>query len=297
MASKLTVIVPTVCSEARSRSLMQAIASAHESARPAPTVLVVANGPQVCESVYARLQALPMVQTLRLDVGSLPGALLEGRKHVQTEFFAFLDDDDVLLPGSSDLRLQALQDATVDVALVNGYRESSGTRSLMQPNMEGIESEPLRTLLEANWFASCAAVFRSASIGVEMFENPQPFAEWTWLAYRLILAGRRFRAIEAAGYVIHDTPASLSKSSRYFESYISLFDRMLAEKPPAWARRRIVEKRCAAFHDLSNSALLAGAHRKALALHLRSLASPAGLRYFLFGRKVLLDALKSVARR
>ena len=224
----LTIVIPTVCSEARANSLLRAIESARSSSKEPLIVLVVANGPQVSDGLYAGIEKLPDVTCLRLPDGSLPLALLAGRSHVNTEFFSFLDDDDELLPGSSDARLEVLrEDPTADVSVLNGYREIAGSLTLMNPNMQGIDDAPLKMILKRNWFASCSSVFRTATVGVEMFEAPQAYAEWTWLALRLSLMNRKFVAIDSPGYVVHDTPLSLSKSRRYVESYVGLFDRML----------------------------------------------------------------------
>jgi hypothetical protein len=294
----LTIIIPTVCSEARGHLLMRAIASARASSQRPPHLLVVANGPLVSERIYAQLQKMPEVRTLRLRLGSAPHAVLEGRKLVGTNYFGFLDDDDELLPGSSDSRLEVLQqNMGTDAVVMNGYREIAGQRQLMHPHLRGIEEQPLRALLDFNWLASCAALFRTATVGADMFESPQKYAEWTWLAYRLALAERRFKSIDNPGYVIHDTPASLSKSSSYFEAYVELFDRMLSERPPAWAKRRIIQKRCATLHDLSEQALRLGNWRQALILHMRSIASPSGLKYFLYGRKIVSAAAGSIGSR
>jgi len=294
MAPILTIIIPTVCSEERAATLLRAIESALASATQESIVLVVANGPRVSEGLFRQLQDMPRVQSLRLETGSSPNAVIEGRKLIATEFFGFLDDDDELLQGASELRLQQLQqDASVDIAVINGYREVGGTLNLMMPTLQGIASEPLRTLLDANWLASCAALFRTRTVGVEVFLDPQPLAEWTWLAYRLALLKMRFCPIEEPGYVIHDTPSSLSKTQRYVESYIGLFDRMLSENPPAWASRKIVQKRCNALHDLSYRALQRGDYRQAWRLHIQSLNAVSGLKYFFFGRKIFVGAVRS----
>jgi hypothetical protein len=287
MSAVLTIIIPTVCSEQRRASLLRAIASALASTPQESLVLVVANGPWVSDRLYEELRDLPRVQSVRLEKGSLPNAMIAGRKLVETEFFGFLDDDDELLVDASELRLKQLQAQTdADVAVINGFRELAGRRELLVPTLRDVAAEPLRTLLQANWLASCAALFRSSAVGLDVFLHPQPLAEWTWLAFRLALLKKRLCVVELPGYVIHDTPASLSKSQAYLEGYVSLFDRMLTEQIPRWARLRILQKRCDTLHQLADRALQAGSYGAAWRFHVKSLGSHVGLKYFLFGRKI-----------
>jgi hypothetical protein len=297
MAKVLTTIIPTVCSEQRRDSLLRAIDSALASTAQESLVLVVANGPRVSDLLFQEIQRLQCVKSIRLEAGSLPNAMIEGRKLVETEFFCFLDDDDELLPGASELRLQQLQrNVHADVAVINGFRQVGGLREPHMSSLHGVADDPLRTLLEANWLASCAGLYRAHTIGVEVFLDPQPLAEWTWLAYRLALLEKRFCVVDEPGYVIHDTPSSLSKAQGYLEGYISLFDRMLNEQPPAWAKRRIVQKRCDTLHSLAERALLSGEYGQAWRFHAQSMAALGGLKYFLFGRKILKGALFAQAR-
>ena len=299
MSAQLTIIIPTVCTRTRSAGLMRAIASAKASAPPGKvTVLVVANGHGVDDELLDSIHDLPGVHTLRLEEGSLPKAQLAGRREVRTPFFAFLDDDDELLPGSSLQRLKAIEDdEQTDLAITNGWREMAGERHTMHDNLGDITADPLRALLTCNWLASCAAAFRTAGVGVEFFEESQPYAEWTWLAFRLCLAGKRVAVIDQPGYVIHDTPGSLSKTRAYRRSYLELFDRMLAANPPSWAREMVLRKRSAALHDLAVQSLAEGSITEAWNLHLGSL-SPwrFGRRYFWFGRRLVIGQVKALAR-
>jgi hypothetical protein len=273
-------------------SLLRAIESACKSA-PDVAVLVVANGLGVVNEILLDVSRLPRVSVLHREQGSLPMALLAGRAAVATPFFAFLDDDDELLPDSSTRRLAVLAARPeADLCICNGWRDVAGHREPIHPSLHGVADEPLRTVLTRNWLASCAAVFRSATVGVSYFEQPQPYAEWTWLAYRLSLAGKQVAVVDEPGYVIHDTPGSLSKTSAYEKAYLELYDRMLGASPPAWAREMILMKRSAGLHDLAGRALAAGQLREAWRHHMQSLRPWwHGRRYWLFSRKFLSAAL------
>jgi len=232
------------------------------------------------------------VRVLRQAAGSLPLAVAFGRAAVQTPFFAFLDDDDELLPGALDRRLDVMvADPTVSVVVSNGYKEVSGNLVAMHPDMKGIFDDPLLRLLERNWLASCAGLYRSLTIGDHFFQQSHGYAEWTWLAFKMCAAGVRVRSIESMDYVVHDTPSSLSKLQAYDESYVLLFERMLEHDLPSLARNRIIQKRCAAYHHLSEKALERKELRAALILHCKSLYPPFGLRYIPFTRHVVRAAI------
>jgi hypothetical protein len=140
-------------------------------------------------------------------------------------------------------------------------------------------------------------LFRTSTVGEDFFLKPHGYAEWTWLGFQLCAAGLQFRAIESKDYIVHDTPMSLSKSVAYYQSYITLFNRMLAHGAPAWAQERILQKRCAAYHYLSVRALVAGQLKEAAALHIRSLYPFHGLRYAPYGRHILAEAFLSMVRQ
>lgn len=291
-ACLLTIVIPTTCSIARGPCLLRAIDSVKRATDLPVRVLVIANGPAVSTVVLEKVRERPEVVVLRQDEGSYPKAVALGRMNVYTKFFGVLDDDDEFMPGALGRRIDVLlKDLDADVAVSNGMREIAGVLSPMHPGLSGIEENPLRALLHANFLASCAAVFRSGSVGPEFFQQPQGYAEWTWLGFKLCIAGRKFRPIDAYDYIVHDTPASLSKSAAYHRSYVSLYDRMLSNSLPTWARRRIHAKRCAAYHELSVRALDRGEISESLSMHWRSLRPPHGLRYFLYGRHIAKRAL------
>ncbi len=290
----ITILIPSVCSEARHASLVRAIASAQGAASQPIRVVVVANGPSVSDSaVQAARQYGADVQ--RLAEGSLPKALAHARALVTTEFFGFLDDDDELLEGALDRRLEALhQDPKVDVAVSNGVRDLGGERQRCLPSLAGVADEPLRALLHQNWLASCAGLFRASRVGTEYFAKPHRYAEWTALAFQLCMTGRRVACVDSLDYVIHDTLGSLSKSEGFVRSYVELYEQMLQPETPAWAKAIIRSKRGAALHDLSVRALEAGRLAEAMLFHLRSLGTLEGLRYFSYGRHIARRVLAGI---
>jgi glycosyltransferase involved in cell wall biosynthesis len=288
---EVTVIIPTTCSAERHESLLRAVASAHAACSMPIVVLVVVNGAQVDALALAALTE-QLVQVERLQEGSLPKALARGRALVSTAFFGFLDDDDELLPGALDRRLELMRaDPALGLVVSNGWRQMSESRRPSVRSLQGVDKEPLRRLLYNNWLASCAGLYRSSMVTESFFDKPHGFGEWTWLAYRLCLAGVRVGTVHQHDFLIHDTPGSLSKTAAYHRSYLALFDRMLVERPPAWARREILAKRSATLHDLAVRSLEEGRVGEALDLHLRSLGNLRGLRYIGFTRRILARAM------
>ncbi len=290
-ASLITIVIPTTCSADRHESLLRAVQSAHAASCQPIAVLVVVNGSRVDADTLAELTEQP-VTIDRQREGSLPKALARGRSLVQTPFFGFLDDDDELLPGALDSRLALmLADPRLGLVVSNGYRELQGKRSSAVPSLEGVDREPLRQLLSNNWLASCAGLYRTSMVSGAYFQQIHAFAEWTWLGYRLCLAGTLVGVVREHGFVVHDTPGSLSKSAGYQRSYVALLDRMLAENPPRWARKALLAKRSAALHDLSAKALQDGELVVSWQLHLRSLGGLHGWRYLPYTRHLVWQAL------
>ena len=239
MSTLATVIVPTLAIEAcDSLPAPCAACGARPGTRPAAHHVVV-NGQRYDPALLAWLEAQPVTVT-RLQQGSAPLAQLEGRRLVETGYFGYLDDDDEYLPGSLDERLSALQsDPDSDLVVCNGWRARDGHDEPAFNYLAESPADPLRALLRENWLASCGVLFRTATVDVSYFEDPMPYLEWTWLAWRLAVDGRRIRVSETPGFRIHDTGGSASKSTEYADAQIELYERMLADAPPSDVARMV----------------------------------------------------------
>ena len=260
MSARSTVIVPTLADSSRADSLRRALDSLWTSTTdPASLrIHVVVNGQRHDPAVLEWLKAQPVTLT-QLQLGSAPLARLEGRRLVETDYFGYLDDDDEYLPGSLDERVLALEsDRDSDLLVCNGWELRQSRDQLLFHQLTQLRVDPLRALLRENWLASGGSLFRTATVGVTYFEDPMPYFEWTWLAWRLAIDGRRIRVSETPGFRIHDTPGSASKSSEYAAANIELFERMLADEPPSDVARIVSGRLQAQWAQRSASRLASG---------------------------------------
>lgn len=282
----VAVIIPTTCEAKRWASLQRAISSARDQAATV-TVIVVVNGARFDEAHYRTLQQDPRLTVVYREEGSAPLAQRFGRSLVEEEFFAFLDDDDEYLPQALWQRYQPfLTDASLAFVASNGFRHVGGTDTLVVRDSAAIEADPLAALARENWLASCGGLFRTASVAASYFDDPVPFLEWTYLAYKLGL-DLKMRFVDVATFRIHDTPASLSKSVAYREAELAVLSRIDALRLPPHVRRMIRRKRGRVFHDLSWQARCEGRLGAAWRCHLQSLVLPEGWRYLGYSRKLL----------
>src|SRR6185295_1279548 len=96
------------------------------------------------------------VELVRLEAADFPAALRAGRVRVRSPYFAELDDDDELLPGALATRVAAMEaHPDVDVVVTRGYVDHQGRRELNLRDLEGLQADPLRSLLDQNWLAPC----------------------------------------------------------------------------------------------------------------------------------------------
>lgn len=293
MQTRATVIIPTLCNSVRAEALLRAIHSVGEASSAPVGLLICINGRHVDESLADRVAKQPGVRCLRLIEGSLPMAISAGRRSIQTEYFAFLDDDDELLPGSIDRSLAVFSmDETVDVVASNGYRQTSVGQSVVLTDCKQLEVDLLSGLFVANWLASCGGLYRTASVAAEYFDTLPKLAEWTWLAFTLAMSGKHIRILDEPGYIIHDTPNSLSKDPKYGGGFIKLYERMLEMQPPPHICQIIRERISSTHHDLSVEMLERSRLREAIRMHLLSLRTLRGLRYLTFTRHLLIAAMR-----
>jgi glycosyltransferase involved in cell wall biosynthesis len=286
---QVSVIIPTAASRQRAGSLKRAIESIRNSSRTPVQVIVVANGPSCDPGVCAWLKAQPDVKFDHQQTGSAPLATLRGRQLVRTEYFSTLDDDDEYIEGATDDKLRVMQaDPTLDLVVADGFRHLDGVDIPMYPLLSEAARQPLHTLMRFNWLHNCNALYRSATVGAAFFEDSHPYGEWTWLAFKLMMANRRVGTLCKPTFRYFDTANSLSKSEAYRNAYLSLFERMLALSPPAVIARQLRRKMSSAWHDASMAALHKGHRLKAWQCHCKSLLLPGGLRYLASSRHFLV---------
>ena len=288
-AVSITIIIPTLCEAARRDALLRAIASIQAAGAAPVRILVVVNGQRFDAGLLAALRARGDIDVLQIAEGSATRAQLAGRKAVATAFFSFLDDDDEYLPGALDLRLDLLRaHPQADVAVTNGYLTHGGSDELLYSRLDKVGADPLAELFQQNWLASCNNLMRSASVTVAHFEAALPYMEWTWLAFRLALEGKRPVVSNVPTFRYHNTPGSLSKSASYLSSRVALYEHMLALAPPAAIRTTLKRRLCSAWHEISVAEQQDGRRRAALHAHLMSMSRHwSGLKFLPFSRHLL----------
>ena len=281
----LSVIIPTTASSERGALLRRAIKSVvDEGALP----IVVVNGSRFDPRLRQDLAATASIKCLYREEGSLPGALLEGRNSVTTEFFAVLDDDDEFMPGAFKARLRPFrQDSNIDVVVTGGYRRRDGQLSLYHDDIEVFQKDPLQGLMDFNWLASAAGTYRTERVQSKFFEHLPRYLEWTCLAVRLALE-RNIKLIKEPTYICSaDSPGSLSKSKEYIVCQPVAVARMLDAPVPPAIRRQLRKKYAAALHVVATLMLRDGNRACAWRYHLKSLRHGGLLRYALFTRHLL----------
>ena len=290
--SDVSIIMPTLAGRERATSLFRAIDTvvSQQGVRGIP--LVVVNGDSGAPEVLEHLRRRSDIRLTTREEASLPGALRAGRAMVDTPYFAVLDDDDQLLPGALQTRLEILKSASgPDVAVTSGFLERSGRRELNIVDFQRIQADPLRMLLVQHWLPPCAGFFRTSAVTADFFEAIPRYREWTYLAIRLALGLRISFAARPTFVYSFDTPGSLSKSRAYCLGGPSALARMLELELPADVRAALRVRLAGDLHSASVTELEDGNYRAAWRWHLKSLAQPSGWRYLPHARHLLIGSL------
>ena len=287
-STNVTVIIPTIAVKEKEHLLRRAIDSIRRSATEQVRIITVVNGGRADPGICQWLKSQPDIQYERVATPSLPLAILRGRELVQTPFFSMLDDDDEYLIGGTDMKLSAFAScAEADIVITSGLRRSGEIDEPALASIELVPLAPLPSLFESNWLSSCNALYRSSSFPPSFFADTHPYAEWTWLAFKLALAGKQLVAINQPTFRSHDTPGSLSKSEPYYVAYQALYRRMLDLNPPIDIVRTIRVRMSADWHHQSFRALSRGDRLDAIVCHVRSLMLPGGLRFLTYTRRLV----------
>ena len=184
--AKVTVIIPTMATIERAELLKRAIRSIRVSSVSPILILAVVNGDRKDQGTCEWLQSQADIQFEYNATPSAPAAVCRGRELVQTEYFSTLDDDDEYLGLATDEKLKTMTlDVATDIVVTNGFRHKNGMDTMFYDNMDAIKSDPLASLMKGTWLHNCNALYRTASVETEYFQDSHPYGEWTWLAFKL----------------------------------------------------------------------------------------------------------------
>ncbi len=279
------VLIVSLCAAERAAAIRRAIGTALAQEGVRARVTIVVNGQRFDRELFEALQREPGVRVLYQSEPSIFLARRYAREQVGAAFFAFLDDDDQLLPGALATRVQALaSDPAADVVVTDGYLSEGGSESTILGDIAAIRHDPLHSLMRSNWLATASALFRTRTVPAEYFDTTIRSNDMTYLAFCLAL-GKRVVFSGTPTYRKTYSPDSISLTEDWALPALATLEKMLTFSMPASVRRCLRRKCASAAHEISNIHYRRGEAGPAWRYHLRSLAEPSGLiRYALHTR-------------
>lgn len=287
--SEVTVVVPT---RGRPDHLAEALESV--AGERAAEVIVLEDGTRHVEEAMVRGARL-----IRLPYVGRAGARNLGVEAARTPYVAFLDADDVSLPGRFERQVEALE-AAPQAVLCFGRVEAIDSDSRPIPKQTATESERVERLFERGLtyesmlvdcpvYTSSTMVRRDAFLAVGGYDRRFDGYEDLDLYLRLARA-RRIVYCPGDPVARHRRHAGNTPSDHLYACALRLAEAHLAEASPSPdARRRLLERRVDSLWGLGD---FRGARRSALEA-LR--AEPALLRDARFAKRLAASALPSEA--
>ncbi|MDN5848812.1 MAG: glycosyltransferase family 2 protein [Nitrococcus sp.] len=163
------MIVPTIGT--RIPQLKRALESALEQRNCSTYINVVINGNRYDRNLEKFLSFDRRITLSYLRQPSVSQARSLGVRKTNTEFFAFLDDDDELLPHALETRLDVLQDLTLDLVVTDGFYKTVADLTPFMEHPPHPANDLALAILRENWLASAGALFRSGRIEEKAFYN------------------------------------------------------------------------------------------------------------------------------
>ena len=288
-----TVVIASLCNDARGELLKRACGSVRAMAGDYEySIIVVANGPRVSSSVLDWLATRSDIRVIRLRSGSHPLARRVGAEMADSEFLAFLDDDDELMPNTLERKIAHFrQHSEIDVLVTDGLRVSGTTVTRIFPPPEARSADLVETMMHAGWGA-CALTLRAQNIDLSALDAEFRHMEWTLTAFEL---ARRYQFgfLDEPTYRYYETtPDSLSKSAEHNLAAPEVWRRLskgYAGTRYAAAVRRRYGTEC---HNASWEYARQGRMRDAWRLHAESLQSPGGVAFVPFSAKLLFASMR-----
>lgn len=294
----ITVVMATGCTAQRAATIKRALDSLRAQSGVRVQPLLIVNGQRYSPPLLESLKADPWLRVHYEEQGGYARALGIGRSLVSSEFFSFLDDDDEYLPDTLALRVgPLLQDPGVAVVIANGQRREGERDVAVYEHLPHGVSEATEQFLRQNWLASCGGLFRSASVGVDVFDGLISYFEWTLIGLRLLLARKNLAFIDRPVFRIHPTPESLSRSSAYEAAGCDFLERLLKLPLPTALRARVRGKLAVAYNTRSLVHLRSGELVPAWRWHLRTLTAPGGWRYLPYTLRLSSSVTRRALRR
>lgn len=288
-----TVVIASVCDDARGELLkracesVRAMAGGHEY-----SIVVVANGARVSSSVLDWLATRPDISVIRLRSASHPLARRVGAEMADSEFLAFLDDDDELMPNTLAPKIaQFRQHPEIDVLVTDGLRVNGSTVTKMFPPPEARCADFVETMMRAGWGA-CALTLRTQNIDLSAFDAELRHMEWTLTALELARRHPIGFLDEPTYRHYDDTPDSLSKSAEHNFATPEVWHRLSRSYAGTRYHAAVRRRYGIECHHASWEYARQGRMRDAWRLHAESLRSPGGTAFLLFSAKLLFASLR-----
>lgn len=284
----ISVIVRTLATGQRRVLLERALASILENQDDLARPIVVVNGGRYDERLLARLRARRDIDVLYREEAGVNAALIAGRRRSSTPYFATLDDDDELLPGSLPARLEHLERTDADLVVTNGYYDDGQAPARLQyQEFQRFARDPLRSGLEEAWLQSINALYRSDRLAAGDMEGMPRILEWTWLALKLA-RDRKIAFLDRPTYRLNRRESdSLSFSDEFSMRAPAALRAVLSLDLPIDVKRVLRQRLSASLHNASVLALSSGDYRRAWRSHIASLSVGSGWRWLLYTRRLL----------
>jgi len=275
----ITIIIASAGDKKRAKSLQKAVQSIEHQKNINAKILIVFNGPNVSEDCSLLFKDKTHITITYQQKPSLPNALHYGRSCIDTDYFGFLDDDDLYIEDTLQLKYHLLiENPAIDVVASNGLIDFGDTQGKLLCDTLAPEKDPMAMLFQQNWLASCGGLFRSKTVGLAYFKKDVKYYEWTMTAFLLSL-DRNIAYLPEPTFIINQTMGSLSASSTYLETRPDFLTLLLTYPISKQIKKVIKQRRCAAFHQLSEYYLKQQNRKKAWLYHFKSLFNIQGLKY------------------
>lgn len=266
----INIIIPTLATKERGDGLLRTLQLLRVQFQVQAKPIVVINGDQYDRELSTLLSEDPKIKVIHSMPASVSKARYVGRLHVDSEYFAFLDDDDEFTPNALVTRLEPLlQDPKLDAVVTNGFRQTlnNNEKTTIFKNFPTHNSDPASALINENWLASCGGLFRTATIDELYFKHLKDYFEWTSFAFNLAL-NANLCFINEPTFIVNKSPSSLSQSIEYSLEEPELLKSLInsqyfSKKDEATLKKRLAS----AYNRLANYYLGKGELKESLYYH------------------------------
>lgn len=276
----ISVGIPSLGLLQRSNLILEAIRSVISQEEVSVRCYLIMNGNRFDPDLRRHLERDLNLTLLHSKDPGLRFARKVFRENISSDFFCYLDDDDILLPGALHSRVvPMLENAEIDAVLTDGWVQSVDNTISPIENFMCFPEDIRLAALSAPIICADNHLFRTSSVDWSILNAGQSNLEWLLIGAQLVLARKVVRIDQKTFVYRQGSSEQMSQSISFMESYPVAWNKIMKMNLTKEMKKIAGPKLATAYSRLAMAKMEQGEILEAWRAYLSCISSRHGLRY------------------